>query len=161
MTHHEFDTWLTAYGAAWEARDAEAFAGLFTDDVCYFWTPFEEPKKGRDGVAGAFTNAVANQRDIHFSYEILAVGEERCVSRFRFSVDVIVGATVAQIEEDVFLPHRRCANSSCRRNCHRQQEVRLASGLEALFRCKIPDSVSFVSASDSRRRVAFLSNDFK
>ena len=28
MTHHEFDRWLKAYGAAWEARDAEAFAAL-------------------------------------------------------------------------------------------------------------------------------------
>jgi len=82
MTHHKFDTWLTAYGAAWEARDAETFAGLFTDDVRYFWTPFEEPKTGRDGVAGAFKHAVANQQDIHFSYEILAVGEERCVARW-------------------------------------------------------------------------------
>ncbi len=82
MTHHKFDTWLKTYGAAWEARDAETFAGLFTDDVRYFWTPFEEPKTGRDGVAGAFKHAVANQRDIHFSYEILAVGEERCVARW-------------------------------------------------------------------------------
>ena len=80
MTQHEFDRWLKAYGAAWEAKDAEAFAGLFTDDVRYFWTPFEAPKKGRQGVADAFSNAVANQRDIHFSYEILAVGEGRCVA---------------------------------------------------------------------------------
>ena len=33
MTHTDFDRWLAAYGAAWEAKDAEAFAALFTDDV--------------------------------------------------------------------------------------------------------------------------------
>ena len=83
MDHQTFDRWLAAYGAAWEAKDAEAFAHLFTDDVRYFWTPFEEPKTGRDGVAEAFSSAVANQRDIHFNYEILAVGEERGVARWR------------------------------------------------------------------------------
>ena len=82
MTHQAFDHWLTTYGAAWEARDAGAFAGLFTEAVRYYWTPFEEPKKGRQGVAEAFSNALANQRDIHFSYEILAVDAERCVARW-------------------------------------------------------------------------------
>ena len=82
MTHHQFDTWLKTYGVAWEAKDADAFARLFTENVRYYWTPFEEPKTGRDGVAGAFKHAVANQQDIYFSYEILAVGEERCVARW-------------------------------------------------------------------------------
>ena len=82
MNHPEFDRWLRAYGAAWEAKDTEAFVALFTDDVRYYWTPFGEPKKGRDGVAAAFSSAVANQRDIHFRYEILAVDEARCVARW-------------------------------------------------------------------------------
>ena len=82
MTQHEFDSWLKRYGAAWEAKDADAFTALFADDVRYYWTPFEEPKKGRDGVAAAFMSAVVNQRDIHFRYEILAVDEVRCVARW-------------------------------------------------------------------------------
>ena len=82
MDHHKFDDWLTRYGAAWEAKDADAFTALFSDDVHYYWTPFEEPKTGRDGVAAAFSNAVANQQDIHFRYEILAVDAARCVARW-------------------------------------------------------------------------------
>ena len=86
MNRRDFDRWLKAYGAAWEARDAEAFSVLFTDDVRYYWTPFGEPKTGRDGVAAAFSSAVANQRDIHFRYEILAVDAERCVARWQCSL---------------------------------------------------------------------------
>ncbi len=82
MNHQAFDQWLKTYGAAWEAKDADAFTALFSDDVQYYWTPFEEPKRGRGGVAAAFNGAVANQRDIHFRYEILAVDEARCVARW-------------------------------------------------------------------------------
>ncbi len=70
MTEADFKAWLASLGQAWEARDAEAFAALFTEDVRYYWTPFEAPKEGREGVAAAFRAAVARQSDIRFGFEI-------------------------------------------------------------------------------------------
>lgn len=71
MTRSEFDLWLAAYGRAWEQKDTDAFTRLFTSDIEYFWTPFSEPKRGRDGVAKAFEEAVSNQEDISFRWKIL------------------------------------------------------------------------------------------
>jgi hypothetical protein len=61
MESNHFDSWLAAYGRAWERRDAQAFAALFTPDVRYHWTPFEEPRVGRDAVAEAFERPLSGK----------------------------------------------------------------------------------------------------
>jgi ketosteroid isomerase-like protein len=76
MEEGRLEKWLRAYGDAWERKDAEAFTCLFSPNVLYYWTPFEEPKQGRDGLAEAVLAAVSRQRDIHFTSEILATGSE-------------------------------------------------------------------------------------
>jgi ketosteroid isomerase-like protein len=76
-----FDRWLTAYGAAWEAKDTEAFTGLFTEDVRYHWTPFQ-PIVGRAALAVAFEGAVSRQKEIAFRYEIVTVTETFCLARW-------------------------------------------------------------------------------
>lgn len=68
-----FASWLKRYGRAWEARDAAGFSGLFSEDALYYWTPFEEPKKGRAAIADAFSQAVGRQRDIDFGARVLYV----------------------------------------------------------------------------------------
>jgi hypothetical protein len=75
LSEQQFTTWLCAYGKAWEARDANAFSSLFSEAALYYWTPFEEPKKGRDGVAAAFSAAVGKQRDIQFGARVLYTRE--------------------------------------------------------------------------------------
>jgi ketosteroid isomerase-like protein len=71
LTEKHFSTWLSAYGRAWEAKDAAGFAGLFAENALYYWTPFEEPKKGRAEIRAAFAAAVESQRDIDFGARIL------------------------------------------------------------------------------------------
>lgn len=71
LSEKQFSDWLAAYGAAWQARDASAFADLFADKALYYWTPFDEAKKGRDEIAAAFSEALANQRDIEFGARVL------------------------------------------------------------------------------------------
>ena len=39
--------WLSAYGAAWQTRDATAAGKLFTADASYHEMPFDAPKAGR------------------------------------------------------------------------------------------------------------------
>jgi hypothetical protein len=72
-TRERFVGWLAAYGAAWEARDAPAFARLFSDECAYHWTPAQPPYVGPAAIAGAFARAVATQDDIRFSAEVLSV----------------------------------------------------------------------------------------
>ncbi len=73
LTEQRFVQWLRDYGAAWENKDAGAFAALFEDDALYYWTPFDDAKKGREEITAAFSEAVATQTDIDFGARPLYV----------------------------------------------------------------------------------------
>lgn len=83
MDAKEFDRWLKAYQQAWEGRDPAAAANLFSGDAEYYWTPLDPPARGPAGVAAAWEGAVSQQRDITFTYEILAVTERMGIARWR------------------------------------------------------------------------------
>ena len=86
MSAHEtsgFEAWMDRYGRAWETKDAGDFTRIFTPDAAYYWTPLEPPKPGREGIRAAFEAAVARQRDIRFSHEVLAVSGDTGVARWR------------------------------------------------------------------------------
>ena len=82
MDIHAFEDWLAQYGRAWESRDSEAAANLLTPDALYYWTPFEEPKRGREGIAQAWREATSGQDDIQFNSEVLAVVGLRGIARW-------------------------------------------------------------------------------
>ena len=67
------DSWLQSYGAAWEGRDATAATELFTLDALYRETPHAEPLRGRTAIAGYWATVTADQADIEFDFDILAV----------------------------------------------------------------------------------------
>ncbi len=64
--------WMDAYGRAWEERDPDQAAALFTNDATYAETPFDEPAVGHDGIRAYWRDAVGPQRDITFGYEIVS-----------------------------------------------------------------------------------------
>lgn len=61
MTPHE---WIDAYRRAWETRDADAAASLFTSDATYRANIFEEPHVGQDGVHGYWSSVTESQSDV-------------------------------------------------------------------------------------------------
>lgn len=95
MDQKIFERWLDAYGAAWEARDSDAFAAVFTEDATYQWTPFEEPKHGRQEIGDAFWDAVEGQRNIHFRYRVLSVSGDLGVCRWWCEFERVSGVHVA------------------------------------------------------------------
>jgi hypothetical protein len=58
---------LTAYKEAWETRNPELAASLFTRDAHYWETPFGEPAVGREAIYTYWKTATDVQRDIHFT----------------------------------------------------------------------------------------------
>ena len=74
--------WLEAYGHAWEERDPDAAAGLFTEDASYAWGPFEEPLRGREAIRGRWAEATEVQRDVRFGSEVLGVVDAGAVARW-------------------------------------------------------------------------------
>ncbi|MGB7859666.1 MAG: nuclear transport factor 2 family protein [Acidimicrobiia bacterium] len=55
------DQWVEAYRLAWEHRDPEAAAALFTTDGSYRSYIIEEPHHGRDGVAAYWRSVTETQ----------------------------------------------------------------------------------------------------
>jgi uncharacterized protein (TIGR02246 family) len=77
------DSWLGAYKRAWEDRDPEAAADLFTADAAYHETPFDEPLRGREGILDYWSAVPRTQEGIEFSYEVLATTEAGGVAHWR------------------------------------------------------------------------------
>jgi ketosteroid isomerase-like protein len=75
-------TWLESYKQAWEQRDADAAANLFTEDGVYAWGPFEEPMRGRDAIRARWAEVTAVQRDVAFGFEALGAVASGGVARW-------------------------------------------------------------------------------
>jgi ketosteroid isomerase-like protein len=58
------DEWIAAYGRAWEERDADAAAEIFTPDALYRSNPYAPAHEGRDGVHAYWSDATQTQADV-------------------------------------------------------------------------------------------------
>jgi hypothetical protein len=58
------DDWVEAYRVAWETRDADAAAALFTPDATYRENIFEEPNVGTDGIRQYWSKVTEFQTDV-------------------------------------------------------------------------------------------------
>src|SRR5215218_8189836 len=56
--------WLDGYEVAWESRDADRAAALFSTDATYHEMPFDAPLAGRDKIRAYWAKVTADQRDI-------------------------------------------------------------------------------------------------
>jgi uncharacterized protein (TIGR02246 family) len=87
MNEAMFRNWLDAYGRAWRERDPQAAAELYAEDGTYQVTPFLEPMRGREAIRDYWVEVAGTEKDITFSYEILAVAEEFGIAHWRASFD--------------------------------------------------------------------------
>ena len=77
-----FNQWLEGYKQAWERRDPAAAAALFTEDASYSETPFDPPMQGQEAISAYWSNAVSGQRDVRFTYEVLACAGDTGLCRW-------------------------------------------------------------------------------
>ena len=82
MEKAAFKSWLEAYGRAWQERNPQAAASLFTEDGTYQVTPFVEPMRGRPAILQYWSNVARTEQDIQFGYEILAVTQKAGIARW-------------------------------------------------------------------------------
>lgn len=74
--------WLGRYKEAWEQRDAQRAAALFTENAAYHEMPFDAPKAGRSGIRDYWTTVTADQRNIAFTSQVVAVTGSTAVARW-------------------------------------------------------------------------------
>jgi hypothetical protein len=80
--------WLDDYGRAWEQRDPEAAAGLFAEDAIYQWGPFGRKLRGRPVIGEAWAEAVEDQQDVKFAYEVMTATARGGIARWTCSFTV-------------------------------------------------------------------------
>jgi uncharacterized protein (TIGR02246 family) len=86
--------WLAGYEQAWEARDADRAAALFASDAKYHEMPFDAPKDGRAGIREYWRTVTAEQRNIDFTYEVVAVEANRGVAHWHAAFETTTGAKI-------------------------------------------------------------------
>jgi ketosteroid isomerase-like protein len=74
--------WLAAYGQAWQTRDADAAAALFTENATYQENPFEKPFNGRTGIHDYWSRVTADQRDVSFTSNVITTFDRSAVAHW-------------------------------------------------------------------------------
>ena len=118
-----FKFWLDAYGQAWENRNPEAAAAIFTEDGSYQVTPFLEPIRGRKAIYEYWSEVAGTHENIRFAYEILVANAELNIATW--SASFIIDPPGLQTQMDgIFLisldAKGRCR--SLREWWHKQQK---------------------------------------
>jgi len=73
LTTEKVEAWLEGYKMAWETLDPDKAAELFTSDATYQEDPYSDPFLGQKGIHEYWTRVTSNQRNVDFSFEVLAV----------------------------------------------------------------------------------------
>jgi ketosteroid isomerase-like protein len=90
--------WLDAYGDAWQARDARAASELFTEDAVYQWGPFGTKLRGRVMIREAWAEAVEDQSNVSFGYEVMSATQQGGVVRWWCEMDAPSTRTHTKLE---------------------------------------------------------------
>lgn len=105
------DAWLAKYGAAWETRDPAAAGRLFTANATYHEMPFDAPKKGRAAIEEYWKGVTADQRDVKFKYEVIAVDGKTGVAHW--SATFVIASTGATLSLDGVFVLEFDSNGEC------------------------------------------------
>ena len=81
-TKQAVEEWSEAYRIAWEEADSEAAASLFTEDSSYRNDIYQEPNRGRTGVAEYWTGVTSVQSDVTVRMGTPFVEGDRAVVEF-------------------------------------------------------------------------------
>ena len=59
---------MSRYKRAWETRDADLAAALFTEDATYQEHPFHEPIRGQEAIRRYWEGATEKHREVEFAW---------------------------------------------------------------------------------------------
>ena len=93
-----FTAWLEGYKRAWEERDPAQAAALFTDEASYREAPFDPPMIGRAAIEAYWAGAVAGQKDVQFTYEVLACRGNEGISSWHAAFTGVPGGEAIDLD---------------------------------------------------------------
>ncbi|HEY1777884.1 MAG TPA: nuclear transport factor 2 family protein [Solirubrobacteraceae bacterium] len=95
--------WIDGYIRAWEDRDADAAAELFTEDAEYRDDPFSGPHTGREGVRSYWSGVTESQSDVHVRFGAPIVAADRAHAAAEFWVNMLNGGAEVTLTGIVYL----------------------------------------------------------
>jgi hypothetical protein len=96
--HDRLDSWLRRFTRAWEKRDPDGAAALFSEHGSYRETPFDEPLRGAEAIRTYWSDLPQARSDIRFTYELLAVVEQWGIAHWHGSYTPIDRATRLELD---------------------------------------------------------------
>jgi hypothetical protein len=93
-----FDSWLRRFARAWEVRDPDRAAALFSEDGCYRETPFDEPLRGAQEIRAYWSSLPQAREDIRFTYDVLAVTESWGIAHWHGAYTPVDRATRLELD---------------------------------------------------------------
>ncbi len=104
ITHESVQAWLDDYVAAWKSLDPDQIRALFTEDVQYTYTPFDEPLMGREEVVLAWLEDFDDPPGSYdASYHPVAIEGHVAVTNGRTRYFAADGRTVAAVFDNIFV----------------------------------------------------------
>lgn len=104
ITHESVQAWLDDYVAAWKSLDPDQIRALFTDDVQYTYTPFDEPLMGREEVVRAWLEDFDDPPGSYdASYHPVAIEGHVAVTNGRTQYFAADGRTVEAVFDNIFV----------------------------------------------------------
>lgn len=95
--------WIDGYIRAWEQRDADAAAELFTQDAVYRDHPFGEQHTGRDGVRSYWSGVTASQEEVQVRFGDAIVAADGRHAAAEFWVNMLNGGAEVTLAGIVYL----------------------------------------------------------
>lgn len=95
--------WIDAYRRAWNDKDADGAAHLFTQDSSYRDHPFGEPHLGQDGVRSYWQQVTSTQSDVNARLGAPIVTADGRRAAVEFWVTMLNGGAQATLTGILFL----------------------------------------------------------
>ncbi len=104
ITHESVQAWLDDYVAAWKSLDPDQIRALFTEDVQYTYTPFDEPLMGREEVVRAWLEDFDDPPGSYdASYHPVAIEGHVAVTNGRTHYFAADGRTLEAVFDNIFI----------------------------------------------------------
>jgi uncharacterized protein len=88
IDHRALESWLLAYGRAWETGDPDAAVALFASDAAYYEVPFDEPMVGSEAIRRYWSEGAGQtQKDVRFEFRILSTAGRTGIAKWQASFE--------------------------------------------------------------------------
>ncbi len=85
MDKKVFNEWFTKLGEAWSEKNPQKIRPLFSEELEYFESVFEEPVKTLDGVMALWEVVPLNQDNVNYDFKLIATDEDIAIANWKVS----------------------------------------------------------------------------